>query len=289
MTNTHHKKRTFRSLIRRFLFISLGAIIMALGLEGILIPNSIIDGGITGISMMLAHLTGIKLGLFLFILNIPFFQMGYKQIGVTFALSMLYGIIVLSTATALMHSIQPIIQDELLAVVFGGLLLGTGVGLVIRSGGVLDGTETLAILIEKRVPFSIGEIIMFINVLIFTIASFVYGLENALYSMLTYYIAFRTIDIVVKGLDDMKAIHVISDFNQDIADTITERLGRGVTYLNGEGSFTGEDKRIIFCVFTRLEESTMKDIIRDIDPSAFVIISDVSEVKGGRFKKKNIH
>ena len=288
-TTRVHSKMKAKNMVKRGLFITLGAVTMAFGLEAILIPNHVIDGGVTGISMMLSHITSIKLGVFLFLLNLPFFFLGYKQIGKTFALSMLYGIVVLSVSTTLMHHITPVVHDELLAVVFGGLMLGLGVGLVIRNGGVLDGTETLAILIEKRAPFSVGEIIMIINVIIFSVAAFVYGLDNALYSMLTYYIAFKTIDIVVKGFDDMKSIYVISDCNQTIADTIMQRLGRGVTFLRGEGSYSGNSKNIIFCVFTRLEEAKMKDIVREIDPSAFVIISDVGEVKGGRFKKKDIH
>ncbi|AFM00195.1 MULTISPECIES: YitT family protein [Desulfitobacterium] len=284
-----HQKMKIRSLVKRAFFISLGAVTMAFGLEGILIPNHIIDGGVTGVSMMLSHLTPIKLGVFLFLLNLPFFFLGYKQIGKTFAVSMLYGIFILSLSTVLMHDLTPVVHDELLAVVFGGLMLGFGVGLVIRNGGVLDGTETLAILIEKKAPFSVGEIIMIINVIIFSVAAFIYGLDNALYSMLTYYIAFKTIDIVVKGFDDMKSIYIISQCNQVIAETIMQRLGRGVTYLKGEGSFSGDEKNIVFCVFTRLEEAKMKDIVREIDPSAFLIISDVGEVKGGRFKKKDIH
>lgn len=285
----NHQKMKIRSLVKRAFFITFGAVAMAFGLEGILIPNHIIDGGVTGVSMMLSHLTPIKLGVFLFLLNLPFFFLGYKQIGKTFAVSMLYGILTLAVSTFLMHDLAPVVHDEILAVVFGGLMLGFGVGLVIRNGGVLDGTETLAILIEKKLPFSVGEIIMIINVIIFSVAAFVYGLDNALYSMLTYYIAFKTIDIVVKGFEDMKSVYIISECNQIIAETIAQRLGRGVTYLRGEGSFTGDDKNIIFCVFTRLEEAKMKDIIREIDPSAFVIISDVGEVKGGRFKKRDIH
>lgn len=284
-----HKKLTAGNIIKRGIFITLGAVIMAYGLEGVLIPNDIIDGGVVGVSMILTHLTGLKLGIFLFLLNLPFFFLGYKQIGKTFAISMLYGILILSVATVMMHHVTPFVDDTLLAVVFGGVTLGLGVGLVMRNGGVLDGSETLAILIEKRVPFTVGEIIMFINAIIFIGAAFVFGVENALYSMLTYYIASKTIDIVVKGLDDMKSMYIISDHEQDIADSISDRLGRSVTFLNGSGGFSGDSKRIIFCVFTRLEESKMKDIINAIDPQAFLIVSDIAEVRGGRFKKKDIH
>lgn len=285
----NHSRLKLRSIIQRVVFITIGAVIMAYGLEAILIPNNMIDGGITGISMILSHVTSINLSIFLVLLNLPFFFLGYKQIGKNFAISMLYGIIALSVATSFMHHIEMMVHDPLLAVVFGGLALGIGVGLAIRNGGVLDGSETLALLIEKKVPFSLGEIIMFVNVIIFSIAAFVFGLENALFSMLTYYIAFRTIDIVVKGFEDMKSMYIISDHTVDIADAIQDRLGRGVTYLHGEGAYSGEDKRVILCVFTRLEETKMKDIIREFDPNAFIIANDVAEVRGGRFKKKDIH
>ena len=284
-----HQRLKARSIVLRALFITLGATIMAYGLEAILIPNHMIDGGVTGLSMILSQVTPINLSIFLVVLNLPFFFLGYKQIGKTFTFSMLYGIVILSIATTLMHGVKPIVQDSLLAVVFGGLTLGVGVGLTLRSGGVLDGTETLSLLIEKRTPFSVGEIIMFINVVIFSAAAFVFGLDNALYSMLTYYIAFKTIDVVVKGLEDMKSMYIISDHTDEMAEAITDRLGRGVTYLHGEGSYSGEDKRVILCVFTRLEETKMKDIIKQIDPKAFIISTDVAEVRGGRFKKKDIH
>src|SRR3954452_9627462 len=202
----NHKRLKARSIVTRAIFITIGAIIMAYGLEAILIPNDMIDGGVTGLSMILSSVTPINLSIFLVLFNLPFFFLGYKQIGKTFAFSMLYGIVALSIATSFMHHVEPIVTDSLLAVVFGGLTLGLGVGLTLRNGGVLDGTETLALLIEKKVPFSVGEIIMFVNVIIFSIAAFVFGLENALFSMLTYFIAFKTIDVVVKGLEDMKSM-----------------------------------------------------------------------------------
>lgn len=284
-----HTKLKASSIIKRALFITLGAIITAYGLEAILIPNQMIDGGVTGLSMILSSITPINLSIYLVLLNLPFFFLGYKQVGKTFAISMLYGIIALSVATTLFHHVEVIIHDPLLAVVFGGLTLGIGVGLTLRNGGVLDGTETLALLFEKKLPFSVGEIIMFINVIIFSIAAFVFGLENALFSMLTYYIAFRAIDIVVIGFEGMKSMYIISDRNKEIAEAISERLGRGVTYLNGEGAYSGQDKQVILCVFTRLEETKLKDIIREFDHNAFTISNEVAEVRGGRFKKKDIH
>ena len=209
-----HTPLKIGSIIKRALFITLGAFITAYGLEAILIPNQMIDGGVTGLSMILSSITPINLSIYLVLLNLPFFFLGYKQVGRTFAVSMLYGIIALSVATTLFRHVEVIIHDPLLAVVFGGLTLGVGVGLTLRNGGVLDGTETLALLFEKKLPFSVGEIIMFVNVIIFSIAAFVFGLENALFSMLTYYIAFRAIDIVVIGFEGMKSMYIISDRNK---------------------------------------------------------------------------
>lgn len=262
---------------------------MGIGLEIFLVPNNVIDGGITGISIMLSYITGWKLGFFIFILNMPFFFIGYKQIGKTFALSTLYGIIVLSLATVLLHPVPAFTQDILLASVFGGIVLGIGVGIVIRYGGSLDGTEILAILFNKKLPFSVGEIIMFFNLFILGTAGFVFTWDRAMYSLIAYFVAFKTIDITITGLDESKSVWIISDNAQEIGDAILNRLGRGVTYMNGEGAYSGEDKKVIFCVINRLEEAKLKDIVTDHDPTAFLAVADIAEVRGGRFKKKDIH
>jgi uncharacterized membrane-anchored protein YitT (DUF2179 family) len=284
-----HKGLTKAKLAQRTFFIIFGAILMGVGIEEFLVPNKILDGGIVGISIILSHLTGVKLGIFIFVLNIPFFFIGYKQIGKTFALSTLLGIAVLSLTTTLLHNVPVFTEDLLLATVFGGIVLGVGVGIVIRYGGSLDGTEIMAILINKRIPFSVGEIIMFFNVFIFITAGFVFGWDRAMYSLLAYYIAFKTIDIVIAGLDESKSAWIISDQYEEIGETILARLGRGVTYLKGEGAYTGDDKKVIFCVITRLEEAKLKEIVQEIDPSAFLAVANIAEVRGGRFKKKDIH
>jgi uncharacterized membrane-anchored protein YitT (DUF2179 family) len=289
LNHVKHKGLTKAKLAQRTIFIIFGAILMGVGIEEFLVPNRILDGGIVGISIILSHLTGVKLGLFIFVLNIPFFFIGYKQIGKTFALSTLLGIAVLSITTALLHNVPALTEDLLLATVFGGIVLGVGVGIVIRYGGSLDGTEIMAILINKKIPFSVGEIIMFFNVFIFAIAGFVFGWDRAMYSLLAYYIAFKTIDIVIAGLDESKSAWIISDQYEDIGETILARLGRGVTYLKGEGAYTGDDKKVIFCVITRLEEAKLKEIVQEIDPSAFLAVANIAEVRGGRFKKKDIH
>lgn len=271
------------------LFIFFGAVLMALGIEIFLVPNMIMDGGIVGISIILYNLTGVKLGLFIFVLNIPFFFLGYKQIGKTFAFSTVFGIAILSLATNYLHHVAAFTQDTLLATVFGGIFLGAGVGLVIRYGGALDGSEILAILLNKKFPFSVGEFIMFFNIFIFGWGGFVLGWDRAMYSVLAYVIAFKTIDIVMDGFEQSKSAWIISEKPQEIGDAIVARLGRSVTYLKGEGGYTGDDKQVIFCIVTRLEEAKLKGIVEDLDPVAFLAVADINEVRGGNFKKKDIH
>ena len=286
---TPHRSTPKKVVFVRLLMIAIGAILMSIGLELFLVPNQILDGGVVGVSIILSHLTGVRLGIFIFILNIPFFFLGYKQIGKTFALSTLFGITILSICTSFLHNIDAITPDLLLATVFGGIVLGTGVGLVIRYGGSLDGSEILAILFNKATPFSVGEIIMIINLVIFAIAGFVFTWEQAMYSFLAYFIAFKTIDIVIQGLDESKSVYIISENIEDIGDAIMDRLGRGVTYLHGEGAYTGENKKVIFTVITRLEEAKLKSIVEEIDDHAFLAVGNIAEVRGGRFKKKDIH
>jgi uncharacterized membrane-anchored protein YitT (DUF2179 family) len=258
-------------------------------LEIFLVPNNIVDGGITGISIILSKKTGVSLGLFLFLLNLPFLILGYKQIGKTFAVSTLFGVLIMSVGTALLHPVPPLTVEPILASVFGGIFVGIGVGLVIRFGGSLDGTEVVAILFSKKLPFSVGEVVMFINLFILSSAGFVFSWDRAMYSLIAYFIAFKMIDVIIEGFDDSKACWITSDKHQEIGDAILQRLGRGITYLHGEGGYTGENKKIIFCVLTRLEEAKLKSIVEEKDPNAFLAIGNIHDVKGGRFKKKDIH
>ncbi|MDO3413156.1 YitT family protein [Saccharibacillus sp. CPCC 101409] len=284
-----HGKRTFRQNLTRGVFIVLGAILVAVALELFLVPNSITDGGITGISVMASYLSGWKLGIFLFVLNLPFLIVGYKQIGKTFALSTLLGITVLSIGTVLLHPVHAFVDDTLLAFVFGGIFLGVGTGLVIRNGGSLDGTEIIAILVSRKTPFSVGEIVMFVNLFILSGAGFVFGWDHALFSILAYYIAYKMIDVTIEGMNESKSVWIISDRIEDIGNAILDRLGRGVTYLAGEGGFSGDPKKVIFCVITRLEEAKLKEIVNQFDDKAFMAVGNIHDVKGGRFKKKDIH
>jgi uncharacterized membrane-anchored protein YitT (DUF2179 family) len=284
-----HNRLPVPRFLQRMLFLFLGAALVAVGLEMFLVNNNIIDGGITGISIILSHLTHVPLGIFLFVINLPFLLLGYKQIGKTFALSTLFAVFVMSVGTALLTPVQPITIDPLLAAVFGGVIIGVGVGMVIRSGGSLDGTEIVAILFNKKSPFSVGEIVMFFNVFILGSAGFVFGWDHAMYSLIAYYIAFKMIDITIEGLDQSKSVWIISENHQAVGDALLSRLGRGVTYLNGEGAFTGDNKKVIFCVITRLEEAKLKSIVEELDPGAFLAIGNIHDVRGGRFKKKDIH
>lgn len=284
-----HTKLSVKKFLWRVFLMLTGASLVSVGLEVFLVPNQIIDGGIVGISIIASHLSGWNLGLFLFLFNLPFLFLGYKQIGKTFALSTLFSVCVMSLGTNLLHHVNAITIDPLLAAVFGGIILGAGVGLVIRSGGSLDGTEIVAILFTKKLPFSVGEIVMFFNLFIMSSAGFVFGWNNAMYSLIAYFIAFKMIDITIEGFNESKSVWIISEDHEQIGTTILSRLGRGVTYLNGEGAYTGNEKKVIFCIITRLEEAKLKSIVEEVDPRAFLAIGNIHDVKGGRFKKNNIH
>ncbi|MDR7313797.1 YitT family protein [Brevibacillus nitrificans] len=284
-----HKKTKKRRILTRAFIILVGALLVSVGLEIFLVPNNIIDGGVTGLSIMLSHLTGLKLGLFLFLLNLPFLIIGYKQIGKTFAVSTLFGVAVMSVGTSLLLPVPSLTHDLLLSAVFGGIIVGIGVGLVIRAGGSLDGTEIVAILLTKKSPFSVGEVVMFFNIFILGSAGFIFGWDRAMYSLIAYYIAYKMIDLTMVGLEQSRSVYIISDSPDEIGDALGARLGRGITYLNGEGGYSGEDKKVIFCVITRLEEAKLKSIVEEIDPTAFLAIGHIHDVSGGRFKKKNIH
>lgn len=287
--SSHHQKLSVAKLIKRILFILIGSALFSVGLEIFLVPNHIIDGGIVGISIIIAHLSGLPLGMFLFLLNLPFLVIGYKQIGKTFAISTLLGVSTMSIVSSLLHDVKGVTEDPLLAAVFGGIILGIGVGLVIRYGGSLDGTEIVAILINKKTPFSVGEIVMFFNLFILGSAGLVFGVDRAMYSLMAYYIAFKMIDLTIEGFQGSKSVWIISDNHKDIGDAIVARLGRSVTYLKGEGGYSGDDKNVVFCIITRLEEAKLKLIVEEVDPSAFLAVGNIHDVRGGQFKKRDIH
>jgi len=283
------KRNSNLRILKKYILLFIGSIIAAIGLEIFLVPNNIIDGGIVGISIMVSHVTGLPLSLFLVVLNIPFLYLGYAQIGKTFALSTLFSIVSLSYWVSVFHPIPGLTNDLFLAAIFGGIIVGIGVGLIIRYGGSLDGTEIVAILLDKRTSFSVGEIIMFFNLFILTSAGFVFSWDKAMYSLVAYFVAFKVIDTVIEGLDESKAVLIVSDKPEEITETLMARLGRGVTVLHGEGGYTKERKDVLYCVITRLEMAKLKSIVDEVDENAFVTFNDVHEVMGGQFRKKAIH
>lgn len=271
--------------IAKFFFVTLGALIAAFALEGFLVPNDIIDGGIIGISMMVSYITKFNLGLIIVLFNLPFLFLAFKKMGKMFVLTVLYGVSMLGIFVNLIHNTQ-VTESDLLATVFGGIILGFGVGLILRNDGALDGTEILSIRLAKKFGFSVGEIIMFFNFFIYSAAGFLYGWDSAMYSILTYFIAYRVIDIVLEGLNSSKSIYIVTNFAKEIGDSIIKELNISVTYMKGKGGYSGKEQTIIYCVVSRLEVAKIKTLIRENDPSAFYFIQDVHEVEGIRVKKK---
>ncbi len=279
-------KKTFvMNFLRKLFFLTLGPFVAAFALEVFLVPNNIIDGGIVGISIILSYLTKINLGLLIFLINIPFFFLAFNKIGKKFVIQTFYAIGMLSLAVNFftIHHL-PATHDLLLSTVFGGIILGTGVGLVLKNDGSLDGTEIMSLVLSKKFGFSVGEWIMTFNIFIYGASGLVFGWNKAMYAVLTYFIAYRVIDIVLEGLNSAKSIRVISDKSYEIGQELLEKLNLGVTYLKGVGAYSGAEKTIIFCVVSRLEMAKMKEIIKNIDPNAFISVVDVHEAYGGRTK-----
>jgi len=279
----------FKKSFFSYFFMFIGTILAAVGLELFLVPNQVIDGGIVGISIITSYLTKLPFGIFIILLNLPFLFIGYKQIGKTFALSTLFSIVSLSVWTTIFHDFPTATNDVLLASIFGGIVLGIGVGLIVRYGGSLDGTEIMAIILDKKSGFSVGEIVMFFNIFILGSAGFIFGWDKAMYSLLAYFIVFKVIDITIEGLNETKAVIIITTKPEKITEVVMARLGRGITLLEGKGGYSKERKSVLYCVITRLEIAKLKSIINEIDVNAFVTISDVHEVLGGRFSKRAIH
>jgi uncharacterized membrane-anchored protein YitT (DUF2179 family) len=283
------KKRVIKE-VTQLVTITLGAIIAAFGLDMFLVPNAILDGGVIGLSIVAAELTNISMSIYLILFNLPFLYIGYKRMGLKFTLRTLYGVIILSGATAYLHHFEPVTDDLFLATIIGAVILGTGVGLVIRAGGALDGTEIIAILVSKKRTVSVGQIVMVMNLFIFVLAALlVFSWETAMYSIITYFIAFKMIDVVVEGMEELKSVTIISDVPEEIAEALLKQLGRGMTYIQGQGVFSNEPKKIIYTIVSRIELSTLRSVVDDIDPNALVAIENVADVSGSNFDKSGGH
>ncbi|HFU7090041.1 TPA: YitT family protein [Bacillus cereus] len=288
---TYQKHRPNKlKIVSREVMIIIGALITAYGLESVLIPNNVSDGGVTGLSIVSSELFGLPLGFLIAVINLPFVWLGYKQIGKSFAINSIIGIVSLAIGTVLMHDIPTIIHgDTLLVTVVGGIIIGFGMGLALRNGGALDGIDMLAVLLSRKLPFGTSDLILCLNLFVFIVISTVFGLQGAFLSVIAYFIASKVIHIVEEGLSGSKTFNIITKDPELMVETIRERLGRSATYNEVYGGYSKEQFKEISCVINRLEESKMKEIIHEIDKNAFVTIYDVAEVKGGNFNKRNIH
>ncbi|WP_424160958.1 YitT family protein [Bacillus amyloliquefaciens] len=283
------KKSRAKSIVRAIMVI-IGGIIAAYGLETVLIPNSVSDGGVTGLSIVGSQLFHLPLGILIAAINIPFVWLGYKQIGKNFAFLSILGIASLAAGTIFFHHTPAIIEgDTLLITVVGGIILGLGMGLALRNGGALDGIDMLAVLLSRKLPFGTSDLILFLNIFVFIFVSFVFGLQGALLSVIAYYIASKVIHVVEEGLSGSKTFQIITNEPALMVETIREELGRSATYKEAYGGFSHEKFKEITCVVNRLEETKLKEIINDIDKHAFVTVYDVAEVKGSNFRKVHNH
>ncbi|MDD6418650.1 MAG: YitT family protein [Clostridium sp.] len=285
-------KNKYLQFIISFIMLTVGTVIAAYALESFLIPNTILDGGVTGISIIVSKLTNIPLSILVLLINIPFVYVGFRNLGKGFLVRTIYTMGLFSLYLNLFHNVEPLTEQILLATVFGGVLLGVGVGLIIHFGGCVDGTESVAIVISKKTSLSVGQVVLCFNLIIYTVAGFIFGLDRALYSLLTYFITFKVIDFVSEGLEQAKAALIVTSNGTALAEEIYKRLGRTVTFIKGQGLISG-DKEVLYCVLTRIEIFELKKIVEEMDDRAFITILEVSEVIGEHIKStkkiKKVH
>lgn len=276
------KSQETRRLIS-FIMLTTGSIIAAYALESFLIPNTILDGGVTGISIIVSKITSLPVSLLVLILNIPFVYIGYKNLGRGFLIRAVYSMVLFSVSLSVFKYYEPLTEQMLLATVFGGILLGIGVGLVIHFGGCVDGTESVALVISKKTTLSVGQVVLIFNLVIYSAAGMIFGIDRAMYSLLTYFITFKVIDFVSEGFEQAKAALIITEKGTDMAKEIYKRLGRTVTTIRGKGLISG-DKEVMYCVLTRMEIYELRHIAEEMDESAFITILEVSDIIGQHIK-----
>jgi len=285
-------KTSFRHIVLDMVFIIFGVISATFGLKGFLLPNSFIDGGVTGISLIATELSGWPLSILIAVINLPFLIMAFSTISWQFAVRSIFAIFLLSLSV---HFVPfPLIsEDKLLVAVFGGFFLGLGIGLAIRGGSVIDGTEVLAVFINKKSPLTIGDVILLFNVIIFSFAAYIFSIEIALYAILTYLAASKTVDFVVSGIEEYVGVSIISDKSEEIRLMIIEKLGRGCTIYSGKKGYAPRETKlehtdIVFTLLTRLELSKFQVELEKIDKKAFTIMHSVKDAKGGMIKKRRL-
>lgn len=281
--NVKDKKIT---LALDFVMLTAGAVIAAFAMEEFLVPCTILDGGMIGVSIMVNNLSGFSLSILTVVFNVPFLIIGSRKMGLKFVVKSIYAMIIFSIFLEVFKGWANATDELLLAVCFGGVILGAGVGIVIRFGGCLDGTETVAIMLNRKFKWPVGRTVLIFNIVIYVIAGLLFGFDRAMYSLLTYFITSKIIDLVENGFDQAKAAMIITNESKEIAERIYQQLGRTVTMMEGEGLISGK-KVVLYCVLTRLEIYELKRLINSIDASAFVVVSDVSEIIGHHIKRNN--
>ena len=280
-----HFAETMKKTVPSLLMVSVGAVIAAFAVAVFLVPADILDGGIVGVSIIISALSGLPLSVLTFVLNVPFLLLGLKSLGKRFLATGIWSMALFSLMLHFFESMETGLElDPILHCVFGGVLLGFGVGLVLRGGGCLDGTEIVALLLSKKTRLSVGQIVFGFNILIYGTAGFVFQWNSALFSLMAYFLSFKVIDMVEQGLEQAKSVMIITDDGQAMADAIYQRMGRTCTMMEGAGRISGA-KSVLYCVVTRVELSTMRRIIGEADGSAFVTISDISEIVGNHIKR----
>lgn len=281
-------KPVVRETINAFLIL-LGILSAGMGLKGFLLSSHFIDGGVTGVSMLLAQIFGLPLYVLILVINLPFVAVGYKQIGAKFAIKSALAISGLALCLAFVNY-PDVTPDKLLTAIFGGFFIGAGIGLAIRGGAVLDGTEVAALLVSKNSHLlRVADVILILNIFIFLAAAYYLGVEEALYSILTYFAAARTIDFLIYGLEEYTAVIITSDKSEDIRAAIVRDLKRGVTIYKGRGGASGNDQDILYCVVTRLEVGTVKNVVNAIDDTAFIVTHALGDATGGVVKRTALH
>ncbi|MCR4568422.1 MAG: YitT family protein [Pseudobutyrivibrio sp.] len=273
-----------KSEIISYIELTIGAVVAAFAIEEFLVPNNIFDGGVTDISMIIAHFLKLPLGAIIFAVNVPFFVIAYQKMGKAFIIKLIYAIALFSIMTGVFEPVENATDEMLLAITYGGVLLGLGVGLVLRGGGCLDGTEVVAVLLNRNLSISTGQIILIFNVVIFAVAGLVFNVDRGMYSLLMYFISSKVIDVVEIGFESTKSVMVITDDGRGLADEIFTKLGRTVTFMRGEGLVSNNQKDILYCVVTRAEIHELKELLGDFPGSTFTTISEVSEIVGSHIK-----
>lgn len=289
-----HARRTIaRRQVRDAIFIAAGVCSASIGLKGFLLPNNFLDGGATGVSLLTEIITQFDLSILLILINLPFIFIGARQISLSFAIKSALAIVCLAI---LVHEIQipPVTSDKLLIAVFGGFFLGAGIGCAIRGGAVIDGTEVLAIAVSRRTSLTVGDFIALFNIILFTVAALLVSIETAMYSMLTYLSASKTVDFIINGIEEYIGVTIISDHSDKIRQAIIEELGRGVTVYKSESGYGKKGAKVhpqdvLFCVVTRLETTKLMMEIEKIDREAFVVQHPIKDTRGGMIKKRPLH